>query len=102
MLRKGGELRDEYLIKSLIEYLGCGNTSLDSRGVIDFKVTNFSGIKDIIVPFFIKYPLKGNKSLDFIDFCEVVRLMENKSHLTKEGLDKIKKIRNRMNTNRKQ
>jgi len=47
--------RDEYLIKSLIEYLGCGNTSLDSssredplwrsregRGVIDFKVTNFS------------------------------------------------------------
>lgn len=94
--------RDEYLIKSLIEYLGCGNTSLDPRGTIDFKVTNFSNIKDIIVPFFIKYPLKGNKSLDFTDFCEVVRLMENKSHLTKEGLDKIKKIRNRMNTNRKQ
>lgn len=55
--------RDEYLIKSLIEYLGCGNTSLDPRGTIDFKVTNFSSIKDIIVPFFIKYPLKGNKSL---------------------------------------
>jgi len=94
--------RDEYLIKSLIEYLGCGNTSLDPRGTIDFKVTNFSNIKDIIIPFFIKYPLKGNKSLDFTDFCEVVRLMENKSHLTKEGLDKIKKIRNGMNTNRKQ
>jgi len=94
--------RDEYLIKSLIEYLGCGNTSLDPRGTIDFKVTNFSSIKDIIVPFFIKYPLKGNKSLDFTDFCEVVRLMENKSHLTKEGLDQIKKIRSRMNTNRKQ
>nr|P15563.1 RecName: Full=Uncharacterized 49.1 kDa protein in ND3 intron [Podospora anserina S mat+]CAA38767.2 Dod ND3 i1 grp IC protein [Podospora anserina] len=93
--------RDEYLIKSLIEYLGCGNTSLDPRGTIDFKVTNFSSIKDIIVPFFIKYPLKGNKNLDFTDFCEVVRLMENKSHLTKEGLDQIKKIRNRMNTNRK-
>ena len=30
-------IRDEYLIKSLIEYLGCGNTSLDSRGIIDFK-----------------------------------------------------------------
>ena len=79
--------RDEYLIKSLIEYLGCGNTSLDPRGTIDFKVTNFTNI----VPFFIKYPLKGNKSLDFTDFGEVVRLMENKSHLTKEGLDKIKK-----------
>jgi hypothetical protein len=31
----------------------------------------------------------------------VVTLMENKSHLTKEGLDKIKIIHNRMNTNRK-
>jgi hypothetical protein len=32
----------------------------------------------------------------------VVTLMGNKSHLTREGLDKIKIIQNRMNTNRKQ
>ena len=95
-------IRDEYLIKSLIEYLGCGNTSLDSRGTIDFKVTNFSSIRDTIIPFFKEYPLQGNKNLDFSDFSEVVTLMENKSHLTKEGLDKIKIIHNRMNTNRKQ
>jgi hypothetical protein len=94
-------IRDEYLIKSLIEYLGCGNTSLDSRGIIDFKVTNFSSIRDTIIPFFKEYPLQGNKNLDFSDFSEVVTLMENKSHLTKEGLDKIKIIHNRMNTNRK-
>jgi len=28
--------------------------------------------------------------------------MENKKHLTQEGLDEIKKIRDKMNTNRKQ
>jgi len=94
-------IRDESLIKSLIEYLGCGNTSLDSRGTIDFKVTNFSSIKDIIIPFFIKYPLIGNKNLDLSDFSEITRLMENKSDLTLEGLNKIKEIRNKMNTNRK-
>jgi len=44
-------IRDESLIKSLIEYLGCGYTSLDSRGTIDFKVAKFSSIKDIIIPF---------------------------------------------------
>jgi len=93
-------IRDESLIKSLIEYLGCGSTSLDSRGTIDFRVTNFSSIRDII-PFFAKYPLKGNKSLDLSDFSEIIRLMENKSHLTLEGLNKIKQIRNKMNTNRK-
>jgi hypothetical protein len=95
-------IRDEDLMKSLIEYLGCGNTTLDSRGTIDFKVTNFTSIRDIIIPFFDKYRLQGNKSLDFSDFSEVVTLMENKLHLTKEGLDKIKIIQNRMNTNRKQ
>ena len=96
-------IRDEYLIKSLIEYLGCGgNTSLDSRGTIDFKATNFSSIRDTILPFFNEYPLQGNKNLYFSDFSEVVTLMENKSHLIKEGLDKIKIIHNRMNTNRKQ
>ena len=95
-------IRDEYLIKSLIEYLGCGYTSLDDRGTIDFKVSNFSSIKDIIIPYFKKYSLYDNKFLDFADFSKVVSLMENKKHLTQEGLDEIKKIRDKMNTNRKQ
>jgi len=95
-------IRDEYLIKSLIDYLGCGYTSLDDRGTIDFKVSNFSSIRDIIIPFFNKYCLNGNKFLDFADFSKVVSLMENKKHLTQEGLDEIKKIRDKMNTNRKQ
>jgi hypothetical protein len=46
--------------------------------------------------------LYGNKFLDFADFSKVVLLMENKKHLTQEGLDEIKKIRDKMNTNRKQ
>ena len=94
--------RDKDLMSSLIEYLGCGHITSVNRGTIDFKVTKFSSIRDTIIPFFNEYPLQGNKNLDFSDFCEVVTLMENKSHLTKEGLDKIKIIHNRMNTNRKQ
>jgi len=31
-------VRDEDLMKSLIEYLGCGYTTLENRGTIDFKV----------------------------------------------------------------
>ena len=94
-------IRDESLMKSLIEYLGCGNTNLDYTGTINFKVTNFSSIKNIIIPFFAKYHLKGNKNLDLSDFSEITRLMVNKSHLTLDGLNKIKQIRNKMNTNRK-
>jgi hypothetical protein len=51
--------------------------------------------------FFQKYPLQGVKSKDFKDFCKVAELMENKAHLTAEGLDQIRQIKAGMNTGRK-
>jgi hypothetical protein len=95
-------VRDEDLMKSLIEYLGCGYTTLENRGTIDFKVTKISNIRDVIIPFFNKYPLQGVKSKDFSDFCKAVDIVGNKAHLSKEGLDQIRIIKNRMNTNRKE
>lgn len=47
-----------------------------------------------------KYPINGNKLLDYKDFKKVVELMESKSHLTEEGLAKIKVIKAGMNTKR--
>ena len=35
-----------------------------------------------------------------MDFCKVANLMEGKLHLTKEGLDQIRKIKDGMNTGR--
>jgi hypothetical protein len=84
----GQNIRDEDLMKSLIKYLGCGYTTLENRGTIDFKVlcvnldigshtkraglvTKISNIRDVIIPFFNKYPLQGIKSKDFADFCKV-------------------------------
>jgi hypothetical protein len=94
-------VRDKDLMNSLIEYLGCGYTTLENRGTIDFKVTKFSNIKDVIVPFFKKYPLQGVKSLDLGSFCKAVDIVGNKGHLSQEGLDQIRIIQNEMNTNRK-
>nr|YP_009072380.1 LAGLIDADG endonuclease [Sclerotinia borealis]AIJ56809.1 LAGLIDADG endonuclease [Sclerotinia borealis] len=93
-------VRDENLMKSLIEYLRCGYTTLENRGTVDFKVTKISNIRDVIFPFFYKYPLQGVKSKGFADFSIAVDLVSNKAHLSKEGLDQIRIIQNRMNTNR--
>ena len=38
-----------------------------------------------------------SKRKDFELFSEVIELMNNKEHLTKEGLDKIAKLISRMN-----
>jgi len=43
---------------------------------------------------------EGSKKFVFDDFCKVAKLMD-KAHLTKEGLDQIRKIKAGMNTGRK-
>jgi hypothetical protein len=49
---------------------------------------------------FNKHKIEGIKSLDFQDFCLAVKLINNKAHLTLKGLEKIRKIKLRMNKNR--
>ena len=86
-------------MKNLRDYLGCGNVSIN-RGAIYFQVTNFSDLTNKIIPILQKYPLQGEKLVDYFDFVKVVELMKNKSHLTEEGLNQIREIKASMNTGR--
>lgn len=92
-------VRDEELMRSLIDYLGCGNLRR-KRDVFEYQVSKFSDLIEKIIPFFKKYPISGEKSKDFSDFCAVADLMRTKVHLTKEGVEKIRKIKEKMNTGR--
>lgn len=92
-------IRDEFLIRSFIEYLNCGNAH-QSKNVFRYRVSKFSDISEKIIPFFKKYPILGIKSKDFTDFCAVVELMNNKKHLSHEGIEKIRKVKSGTNTGR--
>lgn len=88
--------RDALLIKSLITLFDCGRVEPYSRGPavnLNFVVSKFSDITEKILPFFYQYPLIGSKAQDFTDFCKVVSLMKSKAHLTKGGLEEIRKIK---------
>jgi hypothetical protein len=91
--------RDEALFRSLIEYFGCGNVYF-REGAVDFIVQKSSDLDSKIIPFFHKYPIVGEKSLNFKDFCQVVELIKQKKHLTQSGLDLILKIKEGFNTKR--
>ena len=91
---------DEQLMRNLVKYFDCGNI-FKNRNAFDFKVTKTYDIVNKIIPFFKEYPILGVKTLDFADFCQVAELMKYKAHLTKEGLEQIKKIKAGMNTGRK-
>jgi hypothetical protein len=92
--------RDAKLMESLIDYLDCGFIVKTDKAE-SFIVTKFSDIEEKIIPFLVKYPIKGVKSSDFEHFCKVAELIKNKAHLTQEGLDKCIIIKKGMNTGRK-
>ncbi len=81
---------------SLIEYLECGYI-YQSRNAIDFRITKFKDLENKLLPLLKKYPLLGAKYLDYLIFLEVVELMKNNTHLTKEGLAQIQRLKARLN-----
>lgn len=94
--------RDEALLAKLIDYLGCGKIEKVSTrpSSATFVVYKFNDVYDKIIPFFQKFPLHGVKSMDFKDFSTVAELIKNKSHITLEGLKKIRSLKSGMNTGR--
>jgi len=79
-----------YYYNRLVYYFGCGSIT-SSEDYVRFYVSSFKDISKTIIPFFLKYPLQ--KKDDFNDFCEIVKLMEIKGHLTSEGLALIQNLK---------
>jgi len=93
--------RDENLLKNFIEIFECGRfITKNTKEYGEFVVEKYSDIRNKIIPFFEKYPLYGFKKENYLDFKKVSELMENKAHLTLEGLKKIKQIKSGMNKNK--
>lgn len=92
--------RDEELLKSLRTYLGCGRVTTTTRGDRWFVVAKFTDIETIVITFFDKYSIEGVKALDYADFKKAVEIVKAKTHLTKEGLEIIRKLKAGMNKGR--
>jgi len=67
---------------------------------IEFKCQSFKDNYEKILPFFLNYPILGEKSKDFEDWVTVARMIQSKEHLTSEGFEKIRKIKSNMNRGR--
>jgi hypothetical protein len=84
------------------KYLGAGKIYKYSKfPAIHYNISNFSFLINKLIPLFEQYPLHGIKRLDFLDFCKVAKLITEQKHLTIEGFNLIKKIKEGMNTGRK-
>lgn len=93
------QIRDEEFLKSFISTLHCGRYIAKS-GCGEFIVEKFTDVFDKVIPIFEEFKLHGVKSENYEDFKKAALLIKNKKHLTREGLDEIKKIKGSMNKNR--
>ena len=97
----GQHKRDDFLIESLVDFLGCGRVIRPlSYNHVEYVVSSFSDIRDKIIPFIQKHPIIGSKNKDFEDFYRASLIIKNKEHLVEEGLEKLKKLKNGMNRSR--
>lgn len=94
--------KDEMLINIIASTLKYGNIyKKKDRNIVELEISIFDDIYTKIIPLFKEYKIGGVKAFDFQDFCQAAELINNKAHLTQEGLEKIRQIKAGMNRGRK-
>lgn len=95
--------KDKNVLYELKEFFTCGNVyrQIDKRknhqDCYRYEVANRKDIRRIIIPFFEKNSLiLSSKKKDFELFCLIMDKVDKKEHLTKEGLERIYNIKQKM------
>lgn len=92
--------RDVQLLHALKQFFGCGVVRRNHGDRMAYRVRNIQHLRERIIPFFDKHPLKSKKQVDFMKFRKILMLMERGEHLKPEGIEHIREIASKMNTQR--
>lgn len=91
------------LLEEVRKILKCGAIYYQNEKRINhsacyrYEVNNIKDLKEILVPFFEKFPLLGVKQNDFLIFKEVVSLVFQNKHKDPKVISKIIKLKSTMN-----
>ena len=98
---QGASSRD--VLEGMVSFFGCGNVYVNRRrdnhreDLYRYHVSRFGDLRDVIVPFFERNPLRTAKRDNFAKFAEIIALMDLRRHLTVSGLIEIAEIAQTMN-----
>jgi hypothetical protein len=91
------------VLEDLARFFGCGKVYVNRRhdnhraDLYRYYVGRFADLREVIVPFFQEHQLRTSKQDNFEKFKTVLRLMEERKHLTISGLIEIAEITETMN-----
>lgn len=89
--------RDVQILHALKEHFGCGVVRVNHGDRMAYRVRSVAHLLEKIVPFFEKHKLKTKKRIDFQKFRRVLLKIKSGEHLTPEGLEAIREIKEQMN-----
>ena len=87
-------------LKIIKDFFGCGAIYVNRRydnhkeNIYRYCVRNFKDINEKIIPFFKVNQLLTSKRKDFELFCKVIEMIKNRQHLTLQGLNQIRRLKN--------
>src|SRR2546426_5709886 len=90
-------------LELLAKYFGCGRIYRNRRhddhkeDLMSYQVFRKDDLHERIVPFFEAYPLITAKHEEFLKFREILGMMEQRFHLSLEGLRRIALVQQTMN-----
>jgi hypothetical protein len=91
--------KDKVILTLIKKQLGCGTLRKKAGDVWMFEVSNLNSIRDNVIPFFDHFGfLSAKKKRDFAIFKRMAELMLNeKIHLSKNGIVDLLSLRRSMN-----
>ena len=95
---------DKELLEKIHNTLNCGNVYFQKEQrknhtqCYRYSVSAWRDIESILIPFFKKHKLQtASKSKSFASFCQIADLVKQGEHLTVEGIEKIRILKQNMN-----
>ncbi len=88
--------RDIGLLYRIRDYFGFGSVTRNHGDRFEFRVRGMINLKKL-VQFFEQNPLLTKKQESFRKFSKIIKLMEEKKHLTSRGVNRIREISQSMN-----
>ena len=96
------------LLLKLQKFFGCGYITINTKkGTSIYTVSDIHSLNTIILTHFNKFPLRGTKYLDYLDFSQIIKLRLENRKLDKSNLNiktknvaTILSIISNMNSNR--
>ena len=88
--------RDERVLQKLTGVFGCGSVVRNHGNRKEFRVRGLQNLTRV-VDFFRKHPLQTTKQKNFEQFAQIIELMQEGQHGTRDGIDTIAHIAWNMN-----